>query len=94
MESSAAIAGGAVYVGAATGEVLAIDMQTGKLRWKYKAGEGIGESSPAVRERRRLYRGSRWDDTRRQRRRWQAAMDIEDGRRDQIVASGGIRQRC
>ena len=32
----------------ATGEVLALDLQTGKLRWKYKAGEGIGESSPAV----------------------------------------------
>jgi len=48
VESSAAIAGGAVYVGAGNGEVLAIDLQTGKLRWKYKAGEGIGESSPAV----------------------------------------------
>jgi outer membrane protein assembly factor BamB len=48
VESSAAIAGGAVYVGAATGEVLAIDLETGKLRWKYKAGESIGESSPAV----------------------------------------------
>jgi outer membrane protein assembly factor BamB len=48
VESSAAIAGGSVYVGAGTGELLAIDMQTGKLRWKYKAGESIGESSPAI----------------------------------------------
>ncbi|HYI94433.1 MAG TPA: PQQ-binding-like beta-propeller repeat protein [Bryobacteraceae bacterium] len=48
VESSAAIVGGVVYVGVGTGEVVALDLQTGKLRWKYKAGEGIGESSPAV----------------------------------------------
>jgi outer membrane protein assembly factor BamB len=48
VESSAAISGGVVYVGSGTGEVLAIDLETGKLRWKYKAGEGIGESSPAI----------------------------------------------
>ena len=48
VESSAAIVGGVVYVGVGTGEVVALDLQTGKLRWKYKAGEGIGESSPSV----------------------------------------------
>lgn len=48
VESSSAIAGGVVYVGVGTGEVVALDLQTGKLRWKYKAGDGIGESSPSV----------------------------------------------
>ncbi len=48
IESSAAIVNGAVYVGAQTGELLAVDLATGKLRWKYKTQEGIGESSPAV----------------------------------------------
>src|SRR4030095_5447278 len=47
IESSAAISGGSVYVGAQPGELLAIDLQTGKLRWKYKAQEGIAASSPA-----------------------------------------------
>ncbi len=48
IESSAAISEGAVYVGAQTGELISVDLQTGKLRWKYKATGGIGESSPAV----------------------------------------------
>src|SRR5439155_23127830 len=50
IESSAAIVDGAVYVGSAKGELLAIDLETGKLRWKYATGEAgfIGESSPAV----------------------------------------------
>src|SRR5689334_17172230 len=50
IESSAAIADGAVYVGSAKGELLAIDLETGKLRWKYATGKDayIGESSPAV----------------------------------------------
>ena len=48
IESSAAIAGGTVYVGSQSADLLAIDLQTGKLRWKYKAKDGIGESSPAV----------------------------------------------
>src|SRR5207253_2660062 len=44
------IADGAVYVGSAKGELLAIELESGKLRWKYSTGEGgfIGESSPAV----------------------------------------------
>src|SRR5688500_16668282 len=48
IESSAAIVGGTVYVGTQASELLAIDLATGKLRWKYKTKEGIGESSPAV----------------------------------------------
>src|SRR5688500_8759750 len=49
IESSAAIADGVVYVGAQPGELHAVGLADGKLRWKYKASpEGIGESSPAV----------------------------------------------
>ena len=48
IESSAAIADGSVYVGVDSADLLAIDLQTGKLRWKYRAKDGIGESSPAV----------------------------------------------
>src|SRR5262245_29492362 len=47
-ESSAAISDGTVYVGVQNADVLAVDLQTGKLKWKYKAKDGIGESSPAV----------------------------------------------
>jgi outer membrane protein assembly factor BamB len=50
IESSAAIADGAVYVGSMTADLLAIDLETGKLRWKYKVQDGIEESSPAVRD--------------------------------------------
>src|SRR6266566_6389608 len=50
IESSAAISGGSAYVGTQSADLLAIDLKTGKLRWKYKAQEGIGESSPAVHE--------------------------------------------
>ena len=48
IESSAAISGGIVYVGSQSKELLAIDLETGKLRWKYRATDAIGESSPAV----------------------------------------------
>ncbi len=48
IESSAAISEGTVFVGAGTGDLLAIDLETGKLRWKYATGSQIGESSPAV----------------------------------------------
>jgi outer membrane protein assembly factor BamB len=48
IESSAAIVDGTVYVGAGGGDLLAIDLATGKLKWKYQIGEPIGESSPAV----------------------------------------------
>ena len=48
IESSAAISGGTVYVGSQSKELLAIALETGKLRWKYRAADSIGESSPAV----------------------------------------------
>src|SRR5678815_948833 len=48
IESSAAIADGVVYVGAGDGNLLAIDLASGKLRWKYATGNLLGESSPAV----------------------------------------------
>ena len=44
----AAIVDGVVYVGTATGELIALGLADGTLRWRYKAGEAIGESSPAV----------------------------------------------
>jgi len=48
IESSAAIAAGTVYVGTGKSELIAVDLQTGKLKWSYKTPEAIGESSPAV----------------------------------------------
>src|SRR2546423_1739550 len=50
IESSAAIVDGAVYVGSAKGELLAIDLESGKLRWKYSTGEDgfIESSSPTI----------------------------------------------
>ncbi len=48
IESSAAIVGGMVYVGSQSADLLAIELASGKLRWKSHVKEGIGESSPAV----------------------------------------------
>ncbi len=50
IESSAAIANGVVYIGSGNGYLVALDLATGKERWKYKTSQdlGIGESSPAV----------------------------------------------
>lgn len=48
IESSAAIADGTVYVGCASGDLLAVDLWSGKLKWKYKTKDMILESSPAV----------------------------------------------
>jgi len=48
IESSAAIADATVFVGASTGDLLAIDLWSGKLKWKYKTKDMILESSPAV----------------------------------------------
>jgi len=48
IESSAAIVDGSVYVGTQAGELLALELATGKLQWKYKTTAGIAESSPAV----------------------------------------------
>src|SRR5688572_1436446 len=49
IDSSAAIVDGVVYVGSANGQLHAVDLATGKPKWKYTASaDGIGESSPAV----------------------------------------------
>ena len=46
--SSPSVAAGVVYFGTEAGELHAVDLSTGKSRWKTKLGESIGESSPAV----------------------------------------------
>ena len=51
IDSSAAIVNGVVYVGGGNGDLIALDLASGKLRWKYTTGNLIGESSPAVRHR-------------------------------------------
>jgi len=48
IDSSAAIADAVVYVGGGNGDLIALDLASGKLRWKYTTGNLIGESSPAV----------------------------------------------
>ena len=48
IDSSPAIADGTVYVATSNGDLVAIDLASGKLRWKYATGGPIGESSPAV----------------------------------------------
>jgi eukaryotic-like serine/threonine-protein kinase len=48
IESSAAIVGGAVYVGSQSGELACLNLANGSVRWKYKASGPIGESSPCV----------------------------------------------
>jgi eukaryotic-like serine/threonine-protein kinase len=48
IDSSAAIVDGVVYVGGGNGDLIALDLASGKLRWKYTTGNLIGESSPAV----------------------------------------------
>lgn len=47
-ESSAAIVGDTVYVGAVSGQILALDLEAGAKRWVYETGSEIGESSPCV----------------------------------------------
>lgn len=49
VESTPAISGGVVYVSSGDGELLALDLASGAVKWKYKAGDNLfGESSPAV----------------------------------------------
>ncbi len=49
IESSAAIVGGVVYVGAQSGDLLAVRLSSGEEIWRYRASKfGIGESSPCV----------------------------------------------
>lgn len=47
IESSATVADGVVYVGGLDGGLYAIDLSTGKLRWRHEAGAEI-KSSPSV----------------------------------------------
>lgn len=48
VDSSAAIAGGRVYLGTNGGRLLALDLGTGARQWAYETGEEVGESSPCV----------------------------------------------
>jgi outer membrane protein assembly factor BamB len=49
VESSPAIVEGTVFVGVQPGDLVAVDLATGRERWKvHLSDEGIGESSPAV----------------------------------------------
>lgn len=48
IQSSAAIRDGRVFVGSVSGELTALDLQSGELLWKYEASDAIGESSPCV----------------------------------------------
>ncbi len=48
IESSAAILDGVVYAGSEASDLVALDLDTGKVRWKYHVNDGIGESSPAA----------------------------------------------
>src|SRR5262249_19642300 len=48
VDSSPAIADGTVYVASSNGDLSALDLASGQLRWKYASGGEIGESSPAV----------------------------------------------
>jgi len=49
IESSAAIVAGTVYVGTRAGELVALELASGKPVWRYKVtGDGVGESSPCV----------------------------------------------
>jgi len=50
IESSAAMVDGVVYFGSEASDLVALELDTGKLRWKYHVTDGIGESSPAVHE--------------------------------------------
>ncbi|HJQ68119.1 MAG TPA: PQQ-binding-like beta-propeller repeat protein [Blastocatellia bacterium] len=48
IESSAAILHGTVFVGSQKAELVALDLQSGAVRWKYSTKDPVGESSPAV----------------------------------------------
>jgi eukaryotic-like serine/threonine-protein kinase len=48
IESSAAIAEGIVYMGSMDSSLYAIDLDSGKLRWRYETKGPIQESSPCI----------------------------------------------
>ena len=91
IESSAAIADGAVYVGSAAGELIALDFQTGAVRWKYRDRRDRRVVS-GRRERRRLHRRSHRHLSRRRCENRQGAVDAQDDGRDSIVAGRRGRQ--
>jgi outer membrane protein assembly factor BamB len=47
VDSSAAIAGGRVFVGSSDGKFYVLDAQTGQKKWEYEVGEAL-TSSPAI----------------------------------------------
>ena len=47
IESTAAIQDGVAYLGTMKGELLAINLATGKLKWRYKAKAAI-EAAPGI----------------------------------------------
>ena len=46
IESSAAIVGRTVFVGSQKGELVSLNLDNGKVYWKFSTGAPIGESSP------------------------------------------------
>lgn len=48
IDSSAAIVDGMVYVGVGNGDLIALDFDTGELRWTYTTGSFFAESSPTI----------------------------------------------
>jgi eukaryotic-like serine/threonine-protein kinase len=48
IESSAAIAGGTVYVGSMDSSLYSINLATGKLNWRYDTSGSVQESSPCI----------------------------------------------
>ena len=78
------------HVGSSTGDLVAVDLASGKLKWKYSAGSPIGGRRPPCTGDglRRRTRG-RAHAVRNARR--QPGMDVQDGAGDQIVPGG---RRC
>jgi eukaryotic-like serine/threonine-protein kinase len=50
IESSAAIVDGVIYVGSMDASLYAVDLATGKLRWRYATGGPVQDSSPCVQD--------------------------------------------
>ena len=92
IDSSAAIANGVVYVGGGNGDLIALDLASGKLRWKYDDRQPDWRVIARGGNRCGLHRRSRRPGARGQHRRRQAAVDLPHRVRDQVVA--GRRRRC
>jgi eukaryotic-like serine/threonine-protein kinase len=50
IESSAAIVDGVIYVGSMDASLYAVDLDTGKLRWRYATNGPVQESSPCIQD--------------------------------------------